>query len=98
MIPNIIKKLARAAYQAALHPGQTGTKAGRQFRSATAAVLTGGARWMTNPDTQGNFNLPRELRRPFFLATYLATLAVMAYYGLYWVQNIAEQKTRQSQS
>ena len=41
---------------------------------------------------QGGFNLPREFRRPFFLAAYLATLAVAAYYGLYWVDNIAEPK------
>ena len=90
MIPNMIKQLARTAYQAVRHPGQTGLAVGRGTRSFTATAFTRFGRWMTNPDTQGNFNLPRELRRPFFGGTYLATLAVAAYYGFYWVHNITQ--------
>ena len=52
-----------------------------------------GTRTVANPSKpQGGFNLPRELRRPFFLAAYLATLAVADYYGLHWVENIADPK------
>ena len=51
-----------------------------------------GTRTVANPSKpQGGFNLPQEFRRPFFLAAYLATLAVAAYYGLRWVNNITEQ-------
>ena len=49
-----------------------------------------GTRTATTPETQGDFNLPRKFRRPFFLAAYLATIAVAAYYGLHWVENIAD--------
>lgn len=93
MIPNMIKRLAKTAYQAVRHPAQSGLAVGRGTRSFTATVFTRFGRWMTNPDTQGNFNLPRELRRPFFAGTYLATMAVAAYYGFYWVHNIAKADT-----
>ena len=59
----------------------------------THSIDTGqGTRTATTPETQGDFNLPRKFRRPFFLAAYLATLAVAAYYGLHWVENIADAK------
>ena len=59
----------------------------------THSIDTGqGTRTATTPEAQGDFNLPRKFRWPFFLAAYLATLAVAAYYGLHWVENIADPK------
>ena len=89
MIPNFISGPAKAALQALRQPIKTGAA----IRSITATLLIRGSDWVNNPDTQGNFNLPSELRRPFFIAAYIATFAVAAYYGYYafhWLQNIAE--------
>ena len=78
MIPNFISGPAKAAFQALRQPIKTGAA----IRSITATLLIRGSDWVNNPDTQGNFNLPSELRRPFFIAAYIATFAVAAYYGI----------------
>ena len=90
MIPNMIKRLAKGLYQALTPPLRTLAKPAGLVCSILAKPFVAFATRMSNPETQGDFNLPRELRIPFFFAATLTSLAVAAYYGFYWVENIAK--------
>ena len=92
MIPNEIKQLLVWIFRILTLPFWPFKRPARAARPRFARICIGYGSLMSDPQTQGDFNLPREFRRPFFLAAYLATLAVAAYYGLYWVENIADPK------
>ena len=90
MIPNAIKLIAVWALSTLTISLRPLKRPARAARPVVARIFVGFGHMMSDPNAQGDFKLPRELRRPFFLAAYLATLAVAAYYGFHWVENIAE--------
>ena len=90
MIPNVIKRIPVWIFRILTLPLWPIRRPARAARSPFARICIGYSSLMSDPQTQGDFNLPQEFRRPFFLAAYFATLAVAAYYGLYWVENIAD--------
>ena len=90
MIPNLIKQLTFRSYQTLTLPLRPLAKPARFVCSILSTPLVAFATRMSNPDTHGGFKLSRELRIPFFFAATLTSLTVAAYYGFYWVENIAK--------
>ena len=90
MIPNKVRQIAVRVLSTLTNTVRPLKRPARATRTIVAAICVRYGNIMSDPNTQGDFNLPRELRRPFFLAAYLVTLAVAAYYGIHWVENIAD--------
>ena len=86
MIPNAFKQIPARVLSTLAIPVRPLKRPARAVRSIVATICVRYGNLMSDPNTQGDFNLPRELRRPFFLAAYMATLAIAAYYGLHWVR------------
>ena len=96
MIPKI-KRLVNRLYPALLRvygvltiPGRPFVPLGRPIRSTLAKGCIAFGKKVSNPDTRGDFNWPRELAWPFFIAAMLTSLAIPVYYGFYWVDTIAK--------
>ena len=92
MIPNAIKQICVWVLSTLTFPLRPLNRPARAARPIVATICVTFGKLMSDPETQGDFNLPREFRRPFFLAAYLTTIAVAAYYGFHWVENIADPK------
>ena len=90
MIPNPFKQIPTRVLSTLVIPVRPLNRPARALRSIVATICVRYGNLMSDPNTQGDFDLPRELRRPFFLAAYMATLAIAAYYGLHWEDNIAD--------
>ena len=92
MIPNMIKRLAKTAYQAARHPIRSGNTLriilNRGIQAGTTALI-GLTLWcghlLEYTDNQGQFQLPKPVRPVYFIGTLLATPAAAYLYYL-WVK------------